>query len=578
MRLLRLSANKPGFHTITFNKTGISLIIGKRENPDIKNDKKTYNGLGKSLIIQLIHFCLASNPIDEFENKLPDWEFTLEFEIDTEPFIAKRSTANQKQIILNGETITLEKLRSYLGERLFYLEKLVRWLTFRSLISRFIRPKRGSYQSYNDFVHKEEDYPRLLNNAYLLGLDIERITIKHTLKERLDKTDNLRKNIENDDIFKSYFREDNDVDIDIADHEEQISQIEIRLKNYMIAEDYEKIRKAADEVSMQLRTLKNLSTALKNAIKNIEKSLTVHPDIPKETILKLYEEARFNLSYMVVKKITEVEEFHNKLLSNRTKRLFDEKKGLTLRLKDIESEKVRLGKKEDELLQYLNTHGALEEFTALNNQLANLKTKLNKMKTYKEILQEYKNRLAEIKIEFEQENIETNNYLIQAKPITDKNLSMFRSFSREFYDNKPGGIDITNNDGTNKLRFNINAKIQDDASDGIGEVKIFCFDWSLLKAKHNHKINFIFHDSRLLANMDPRQRAILFKLAHKQAASDGLQYIISANEDMLESIKGYFEIDEYRNVIENNKVLELTDKSDESRLLGIQVDMNYESD
>ena len=214
----------------------------------------------------------------------------------------------------------------------------------------------------------------------------------------------------------------------------------------------------------------------------------------------------------------------------------------------------------------------------MNNQLANMKTKLNKLKTYKEILQEYKNKLAEIKIEFEKENIETNNYLIQIKPFTDMNVALFRSFSREFYDNKPGGIEISNNDGMNKMRFNINAKIQDDASDGIGEVKIFCFDWMLLKAKHSHKINFIFHDSRLLSNMDPRQRAILFKQAHKHAVGDGLQYIISANEDMLESIKGYFEPNEYQEVIEKNKILELTDKSDETRLLGIQVDMDYEGE
>lgn len=578
MRLLRLSANKKGFHTVSFNRSGISLIIGKKENPAVKDEKKTYNGLGKSLIIQLIHFCLASNPIEEFGKKLTDWEFSLEFEIGKEAFISKRNTKDMREILLNGKNMPLDKFRSELGGRLFDLKTPVKWLTFRSLISRFIRPRKSSYLEYCDFVNKEEEYSRQLNNAYLLGLDVEKITKKHVLKEQHDKTDKLRKNIEEDEIFKSYFHEEGDVDIDIVDLEEQIARIENRLKNYMVAEDYEKIRKEADDCSARLRVLKNQSTALKNAIRNIEKSLTVQPDIPKDTVFKLYGEARLTLSDMVVKRVEEVEEFHNKLLSNRTKRLIEEKKELALRLKDMESEKIAMGKREDELLQYLNTHGALEEFTALNNQLANMKTKLNKLKTYKEILQEYKNKLAEIKIEFEKENIETNNYLIQIKLFTDMNVALFRSFSREFYDNKPGGIEISNNDGMNKMRFNINAKIQDDASDGIGEVKIFCFDWMLLKAKHNHKVNFLFHDSRLLANMDPRQRAILFKQAHKHAVGDGLQYIISANEDMLESIKGYFEPNEYQEVIEKNKILELTDKSDETRLLGIQVDMDYEGE
>lgn len=578
MRLLRLSANKKSFHTVPFNRSGISLIVGKKENPSVKEEKKTYNGLGKSLAIQLVHFCLASNPNEEFEKKLPDWEFTLEFEIDKETFVSKRNTKDKREISLNGKGMPLDKFRNEMGEMLFGLESPVKNLTFRSLISRFIRYKKSSYLEYCDFVNKEEEYARQLNNAYLLGLDVEKITKKHALKDQYDKTDKLRKNIEEDEIFKSYFHEEGDVDIDIVDLEEQIAKIEYRLKNYMVAEDYEKIRKEADECSARLRALKNRSTALKNAVRNIEKSLTVQPDIPKETVLRLYDEARLTLSEMVVKRVEEVEEFHSKLLSNRTKRLIDEKKELALQLRDVESEKISLGKKEDELLQYLDTHGALEEFTALNNQLANLKTKLNKLKTYKDILQEYKNKLAEIKIEFEKENIETNNYLIETKPIIDANVTLFRDFSREFYEDKPGGIEISNNDGVNKQRFNINAKIQDDASDGIGETKIFCFDWMLLKARHNHKINFLFHDSRLLANMDPRQRATLFKLAHKHASGGDLQYIISANEDMLESMRGYFEADEYETVIEKNKILELTDKSNETRLLGMQVDMDYEGE
>lgn len=578
MRLLSLSANKPSFHTVRFNKTGVSLIVGKKENPGIKDEKKTYNGLGKSLIIQLVHFCLGSNEVEEFAKKLPGWEFSLEFEVDGVPLVAKRRTDKQGEITLNGKETSLDKFRIHLGERLFHLDKTVKWLTYRSLISRFIRPRKSSYLSYNDFVQKEQDYAKQLNTAYLLGLDFERIAKKLALKEQLDTTDKLRKNIESDDIFRSYFHDDGDVDIDIVDLEEQISRIEYRLKHYMVAEDYEKIRREADEVSARLRIFKNQSTALKNAVRNIEKSLAIQPDIPKDTILKLYEDARMSLHEMVVKRVEEVETFHNKLLSNRTKRLIEEKRMLLEQLRDVDLEKVVLGKKEDELLQYLNTHGALEEFTALNNQLSNLKTRLNKLKTYKDILQEYKNRLAAIKIEFEKENIETNNYLNQIKSVIDNNRSLFRSFSREFYDNKPGGIEIDNNDGVNKQRFNITAKIQDDASDGIGEVKIFCFDWMLLESRHNHKINFLFHDSRLLANMDPRQRTILFRQAYKHAVAGGFQYIISANEDMLESIRGYFEPDQYQAIIERNKILELTDKSDETRLLGIQVDMDYEGE
>ena len=76
--------------------------------------------------------------------------------------------------------------------------------------------------------------------------------------------------------------------------------------------------------------------------------------------------------------------------------------------------------------------------------------------------------------------------------------------------------------------------------------------------------------------MDPRQVSTLFKYAYSKSHECNLQYIISANEDSLEAIRQYFTEDEYKNFIENSKILELTDKSDESKLLGIQVDMDYE--
>ena len=42
----------------------------------------------------------------------------------------------------------------------------------------------------------------------------------------------------------------------------------------------------------------------------------------------------------------------------------------------IDKEIIELGQRMDELLDYLNTHGALEEYTALTKQLSSLKNEL----------------------------------------------------------------------------------------------------------------------------------------------------------------------------------------------------------
>ena len=59
MQLKKLYANKSSFRTVEFNETGLSFIVAKQKNPDNKNNGKTYNGVGKSLLVKIIHFCMG---------------------------------------------------------------------------------------------------------------------------------------------------------------------------------------------------------------------------------------------------------------------------------------------------------------------------------------------------------------------------------------------------------------------------------------------------------------------------------------------------------------------------------------
>ncbi|MDP8212101.1 MAG: DUF2326 domain-containing protein [Candidatus Zapsychrus exili] len=584
MRLIELRANKKSFHTVTFNKSGISIILGRKESEAVDNKRKTYNSVGKSLIIRLIHFCFGCNPIAEFEKKLSGWIFTLDFMIDDEKFTVTRTTNNQKLLTMNGKEYTLREFKRYLEVKVFSLDQKKKYLTYRSLMSRFIRPKRSSYSSYDIFVYEEREYPRLINNAYLLGLDVEKISKKYDLKINADKVDKLKKNIEKDPILKSFFEESTDskksknIDIEIVDLENKIANLLHKITNFIVAEDFYKIRKEADELSAKSRIYENQATVINNAIRNIKRSLEIKPDISKKKILDLYKDAKLSLNDMVIKKVSEVETFNKRLLISREQRLSGEMKLLKDKLLEVEKTITALGKELDQRLQYLNTHGALDVYSALNSQKNNFEIKLAKLKTYEELTNQYKNELESIKIDLGKENISTNNYLKEIKPLLNENISLFKQFVDQFYENIKAGIEVKNNDGQNRLRFDITAKIQGDTGDGISEVKIFCFDWILMKCGHNHNIKFIFHDGRLLADMDPRQRATLFKLAFENTKDNNVQYIISANQDTLDSIKTELTDTEYQSIIHEKIILELTDKSHEAKLLGIQVDLDYEAD
>ena len=105
MKLLSLRANKPSFHPIIF-KDGMNIIVGRQVAPHNENDGNTYNGVGKSLTLHLVHFCLGANKIDSFSQKLPGWEFTLRFQVNGEEYCASRKTDDQNKIDFCGEILT----------------------------------------------------------------------------------------------------------------------------------------------------------------------------------------------------------------------------------------------------------------------------------------------------------------------------------------------------------------------------------------------------------------------------------------------------------------------------------------
>ncbi|WP_266364139.1 DUF2326 domain-containing protein [Tellurirhabdus rosea] len=579
MKLIKLSANKEGFKTVNFNPKGISLIVGQRFNENSQDKQSTYNSVGKSLIITLIHFCLGSKSIQDFEDKLNDWEFSLEFMIDDERFVARRACADPKTILLNDNAMSVAEYTSLLMSKTFLVSEKVKFLSFRSLISRFIRPYKGSYNSYDTYIPLETPYAQQLNNGFLLGLDPHLIDKKYKLKQELENTEQLKRKVPKDPIIKSFF--DKDIEsgaIQSVELKDKIDHLRANIEHYKIANDYYQVLKEADKLKFDKRRLELKATALRNAMAQIEKSLDWQPDIPSQAIISMYEEAKVHFSDLIKKSLSEVEEFNVSLIENRRKRLQSDRTNLYKELISIESSIERLGAQMEEKLQYLDGRGALEDYNKMITQLKDFEFKLHKLESYRKLLEEYKIKIEEIKQELSRQNIEALKFLHTHEEEMKLNLIIFRNVVHELYGEfKKSGIEISVDDGQSQNRFVIKAKIDDDSGDGVGSVKIFSFDWTLLRAKHNHKVKFLFHDSRLLSEIDSRQVSTLFELVHKATNDNDLQYIISSNQYILDSLKNEMDPIIFNKVIDESIVLRLTDESDNSRLLGMKIDLNYEN-
>lgn len=574
MRLLKVYSNKESFKTVEFNKNGLSFIVAKQESPELSDQGKSYNGVGKSLLVHIINFCLGASPdrYNDFCNKLPGWEFFVDYEIDNEVYTAKRTTNNSTKIILNNKEFSIKKFNEKMGSLCFNIPENVSILSFRSLFPFFIRPRKESYVAYNKPGTDKKDYHTLIKNSFLLGLDVNIVEKKYEMKTEKDRIKELENNFKNDLLLRDFFTGNKDATLTLMDLNERIKEIENNLSNFKVAEDYYEVQLEADKVENNLCTLNNNLILLKNNIENINDSINLSPDQNKENIKAIYKEVNINFSNNIIKTLNELEEFYDKLISNRKIRLLEQQNKLRIEYQNKKTEAEKIQKKLDDLMQYLGEHQALDLFASLSKKNEKLKTERDSLLKYQELLSEYKIKERQIEKDIINLNEFTEQYLISIESEVAEIRDYFRSLAKTFYPDAIAGLTIDPNNGDNQLCFKIDAKIESDASDGINNVKIFCYDLTILFKGYNHNIDFIFHDSRLFAETDERQKTDMFNTMYQKFANENKQYIATVNQNQLDEIKKHMTDDMFEIIIHKNTVLTLTDDSDNGKLLGIKVD------
>lgn len=578
MQLISLSANIETFKTVNFNsKSGINLIVAKQKNPEKSHKGDTTNGVGKSLLVSIIHFCLGSSAKKSFKTSLSNWEFTLRFSINNNEYTSTRNTSKQNVIVLNNRELTKSKFNKKMEELLFEIPPQANALTFRSLFPFFIRPRRDSYINEQNPNNIKNPFQVQIANAYLLGLDIFLVQEKQRLKLEKDRIQDLVKNLKEDIYLKDFFIGNKDVSIGKQELTEQISQLEANLRKFIVAEDFYHVKEQADQLKQDIEKLHQKLELIKIQISNIDESRKITADIERSKIEQVYKEASIILQGQTLKKLGELEKFYKHISLNREKRLLDQKNELIRSAQVIKASKVSKENALDGKLKYLDAHHALDIFTKLSNKLADLKSKKENLEQYQDLFNNYSSESRRIKGLQIEESDKAAIYLKDATEVISRTNDFFRLLVKRFYPDAPAGITVHNNEGENQIRFNIDARIEFDKSDGISNVKTFCYDLTLLLKGYGHKINFIFHDSRLLDGIDPRQKYELLQIIKEYIVDSGKQYIMSVNYNQLEEVRPLFESEEAYNLfVQENTILELKDSNQSEKLLGFQVDMDYE--
>ncbi|VAW46603.1 hypothetical protein MNBD_GAMMA02-1829, partial [hydrothermal vent metagenome] len=254
---------------------------------------------------------------------------------------------------------------------------------------------------------------------------------------------------------------------------------------------------------------------------------------------------------------------------NRAKRLQSQKHEIVSELKELKTQFTNLKEELDNHMKFLNAHQALDVFTKMSSRLAELQQNRKKLQGYEKLQHDYEQKKTSLKKEMILQSEETATYLDQVKNDINEIMEDFRMLVKRFYPDALAGITVRNNGGKNQIRYNIEAKIQSDSSDGINSVKLFCYDLTLLTHGSNHCMNFIFHDSRLFSDIDEVHCSVLFEIVKTKFTDK--QYIASINQNQLNALSK-----DMQDFVKNHVVLELTDDSNSGKLLGITVELEYD--
>jgi uncharacterized protein YydD (DUF2326 family) len=185
--------------------------------------------------------------------------------------------------------------------------------------------------------------------------------------------------------------------------------------------------------------------------------------------------------------------------------------------------------KRADLMIILETHGALEEFSFLQERLSEKKAKLENIKLKITDIQQISVQKTQIKAEKIELEKKLQRDYEQSRLEWEKAVIGFNENSKSLY-NESGNLII--NISENGYSFNV--EIPRSNSEGVGKMKIFCYDLMLVDLlSKQSKINFLVHDSTIFDGVDSRQIAHALERAHEKALESNFQYICAFNSDML---------------------------------------------
>jgi uncharacterized protein YydD (DUF2326 family) len=576
-----ITSSLPTFRTVTF-QPGLNIVLADKTKTSTKDDSR--NGVGKSTLIEIVHFCLGSDIQQGDTLAHPDLKgvtFDLVFDLRDERVRVSRSTSARQYVTLTGgkfstwpykptESSTGWRLKTsewnaVLGSRLFNAptdSNRKYKPSFRSLISYVAR--RGK-EAFNDaFYHhrKQPTWDVQVNNAFLLGLDWEDASDWQNLKDQKKLLDTL-KSAAKSGLMNAVLGSVGELEAERITVDQRVRAVGAELRSFKVHEQYRELEARADAITHEHQRLSNANVIDRRLLDQYRKSVETEKAPDNKQVALLYASAGVSLPETVTKRLDEVESFHTRLVINRRQFLGSEIDKLEKRIADRSVLIEHLREERDDIMAVLRGHGALDQFLRMQEAHTRDLATLKDLESRLENLRRFEQGRSALKIELERLQQRARENYDHRKEERARAVQIFGQYSRDLYKDEAGHLVIDIDDSG--FRFAIE-KMR-TRSTGIISMKIFCYDLMLasIHAEDKAKPGFLVHDSQLFADVDGRQVATALMLAIKETESKGFQYICMFNSDKLPTAELPSEFD-----LDTVTAIRLTDKDAAGSLLGMR--------
>lgn len=550
--LRQLSSSDERFKTIVF-KPGRNILIADKTDRSSGTDSR--NGAGKSSVIEILHFLLGMRRLagsvlenaalqpDRFALRL-DWP-GIPDGVTASRSLNKRSrialepnvTAGAALVQVAGDA-TVPEWVTVIGRDLFGFPDEHSGISARTLLGLYIR--RVSQHGMDDPVKtfpNQSIAEATTNAAYLLGLDwrlaagYQQLASRESLRRKL-------KAASKDSAFGLVVGTVSELRGQVASTTVRVRGLEEQVAAFRVVPEYERLQARADEVDARIRRTRAEDAADRRNLQDLQDALRDEREPEADYLRRAYQELGIVLPDAVLRRYEDVQSFHESVLTNRRAYLEEEIAGTVARLDARQVEREQLGEEQAGLLRALHDGGALDAFTALQDQLSRARSELQTITTRFETAKQLEATQAEIKFERSRLQQEISRDLVEREQhIAEINI-LFQRFATALYGpGRDAYVDIAALDTS----LRISPHIGGENSQGIGKMVTFCFDLTcaVLAHRNGRGPDFLVHDSHLFDGVDERQVAEALKLAADIAGEEGLQYIVPMNSDDLTKAEQY---------------------------------------